>query len=536
MAENMMTQSTPASNPARRAVPRVLTIAGTDPTGGAGIQADIKAITEAGGFALSVVTAVVSQNTRGVREVHGIDEHTIGAQLSAVVDDVEVDGVKIGMLGTAATARAVGEFLDEHDFPVVVLDPVMVATSGDRLLDEDAEGEVIDLCRRVDVITPNLKELAVLARAEQAGSLDEGVAQAKPLAAEWGTTIVVKGGHLTGREAGNVAVAPDGSTRAVSARRIDTTTTHGTGCTLSSALATRLAAGEETGAALEWATRLVHEALAAGEELGVGKGNGPLDHSHRSRRLAAAADTSPWPAIAAAPEEIDDPAEVGDLSGEGPEPHVLAAGPWTEALWRAGRGVYRETLELQFIRQLADGSLPESQFRFYLSQDARYLEEYSGALAALTARAFDPADGVAWARSAQQCLDEEAELHRTYLHGETHVPLSPVTLAYTSSLKAATLGRDYAVGAAAVLPCFWIYAEVGLDLAKNNSEDHPYTEWLSAYGDGEFLDDTRAAVERVERALAGAGPKARAEALRQYLYAAYYEREFFAQATRASVA
>ena len=510
-----MTQSTPASNPARRAVPRVLTIAGTDPTGGAGIQADIKAITEAGGFALSVVTAVVSQNTRGVREVHGIDEHTIGAQLSAVVDDVEVDGVKIGMLGTAATARAVGEFLDEHDFPVVVLDPVMVATSGDRLLDEDAEGEVIDLCRRVDVITPNLKELAVLARAEQAGSLDEGVAQAKPLAAEWGTTIVVKGGHLTGREAGNVAVAPDGSTRAVSARRIDTTTTHGTGCTLSSALATR---------------------LAAGEELGVGKGNGPLDHSHRSRRLAAAADTSPWPAIAAAPEEIDDPAEVGDLSGEGPEPHVLAAGPWTEALWRAGRGVYRETLELQFIRQLADGSLPESQFRFYLSQDARYLEEYSGALAALTARAFDPADGVAWARSAQQCLDEEAELHRTYLHGETHVPLSPVTLAYTSSLKAATLGRDYAVGAAAVLPCFWIYAEVGLDLAKNNSEDHPYTEWLSAYGDGEFLDDTRAAVERVERALAGAGPKARAEALRQYLYAAYYEREFFAQATRASVA
>lgn len=236
--------------------PRVLSIAGTDPTGGAGIQADLKSISAAGGYGMSVVTALVAQNTQGVRSVHVPPVDFLQEQLDSVIDDVEIDAVKIGMLADAAITAKVAAFLRRlpADVPVV-LDPVMVATSGDRLLEEEAEQAVRDLCSQVDLITPNSKELAVLTQTDEASDLEEAIAMAKEWAKAANTAVVVKGGHLDADIADNAVVNPDGSVHRVAASRVDTKNTHGTGCSLSSALATRLGAGDSPAAALTWSTQ-----------------------------------------------------------------------------------------------------------------------------------------------------------------------------------------------------------------------------------------------------------------------------------------
>lgn len=185
-----------------REVPRVLSIAGTDPTGGAGLQADLKSIAAAGGYGMAVVTALVAQNTCGVRSVHTPPLSFLQEQFDAVTDDVVIDAVKIGMLGDTAITQLVSEWLQQVKPPVVVLDPVMVATSGDRLLTAEAEeamrglvetaGDVADLA----VVTPNVPELAVLAGEGRAESLGEALAQGERVLATTQAAVLVKGGHL----------------------------------------------------------------------------------------------------------------------------------------------------------------------------------------------------------------------------------------------------------------------------------------------------------------------------------------------------
>ncbi|RSZ63446.1 bifunctional hydroxymethylpyrimidine kinase/phosphomethylpyrimidine kinase [Corynebacterium hylobatis] len=503
--------------------PRVLSIAGTDPTGGAGIQADLKSIAAAGGFGMAAVTALVAQNTHGVRSVHTPPHDFLREQLAAVFDDVTVDAVKIGMLGDAATVAVVTEALAAREVGQVVLDPVMVASSGDRLLEPDAEAAVRELARRVDVITPNLRELAVLCDTEMAVDLDEAITQATGLAAETETVVIVKGGHLTGAAADNAVVHPDGAVHHVPTRRVDTKNTHGTGCSLSAALATRLAAGEPVAHALEWSTRWLHEAIRHADGLEVGGGHGPVDHFHRTHRLTAAADATPWP----------------HLSGElptipAPVPHLAPAGPHTRAMWEATGQVWAEIMDLAFIRELREGTLRQRDFAFYLDQDAQYLNRYSRALALLSAGAPDQEGQIGWAESAREVLEGEAQLHRDWLGSQdiTVTAPSPVTLAYTNFLVASCAVEPYAVGAAAVLPCFWLYAEIGFELMRDNHEGHPYRAWLETYGGEEFTAGARAAIARTERALAAASPEEREQAMAAYLNACIYEREFFAQADR----
>ncbi|HRL80819.1 MAG TPA: bifunctional hydroxymethylpyrimidine kinase/phosphomethylpyrimidine kinase, partial [Propioniciclava sp.] len=182
------------SAPLRPAVPRVLSIAGTDPTGGAGTAADLKSITAAGGYGMAVVTSLVAQNTRGVRDVHLPPTAFLTEQLDAVSDDVDLHAVKTGMLATADIIAAVATWLEAHPPAVLVVDPVMVATSGDRLLDADAEAAMRDFCRRASVITPNTDELAVLTQSTPATTQDEAIAQARGWAQETGTAVVVKTG------------------------------------------------------------------------------------------------------------------------------------------------------------------------------------------------------------------------------------------------------------------------------------------------------------------------------------------------------
>ena len=275
--------------------PRVLSIAGTDPTGGAGTAADLKSITAAGGFGMAAVTAVVAQNTHGVSDIHVPPAQFLAAQLRAVSDDVELEAVKTGMLGTAEIIAAVANWLSAHPPRVLVVDPVMVATSGDRLLEPAAEQAMIRFCSLATAVTPNIDELAVLTGEPRAHDEDEALAQAARWSEATGVAVVVKTGHLDSRAVTNTWIAADGTRHRVHSTRVDTTSTHGTGCSLAAALATRLGAGEDPATALAWVTDWLHEAITHGAALQVGSGHGPVDHSHRARRLAAEAEAEQLP-------------------------------------------------------------------------------------------------------------------------------------------------------------------------------------------------------------------------------------------------
>ena len=555
--------STPATSTAVGTlnVPRVLSIAGTDPSGGAGIQADLKSITASGGYGMCVTTSLVAQNTCGVREVFTPPLEFLTAQLAAVFDDVTVDAVKIGMLGDADTIRTVRTWLSEHPVPVVVLDPVMIASSGDRLLQAEAEQALRDLVPLVDVITPNVPELAVLCQKEPAQTFDEAHEQAANLAADTGTTVIVKGGHLHGEDAGNTAVFPDGTCAHVRTPRLESRNTHGTGCSLSSSLATRLGVellqhteaaehaadqqltSEDTHRALQWSTLWLHESIAAGAglQVGSGEGHGPVDHAARARRLEAAASSYPWHHLLATTDS-----EGNTLDGTSPErllpvspvpagkAVVKPAGPWTAALWAAGGETWHQILDLSFVRALGEGTLDEDLFAFYLDQDALYLRDYSRALATLSARADTAAAQVHWAAGAHEAIAAESQLHEGWLANRARLGgPSPITMGYTNFLRASAAGDDYVVGAAAILPCYWLYEEVGAVLSSQNHADHPYAEWLSMYGGEDFAADVARSLAEVERAFEAASPAQRVRAARAYLSACVYEREFFDQAHRA---
>lgn len=261
--------------------PRVLSIAGTDPTGGAGIQADLKSIAAHRGYGMAVVTALVAQNTCGVRSVHLPPASFLTAQLEAVSDDVTVDAVKIGMLAETDQVQAVAEWLATVAPPVVVLDPVIVATSGDRLLSREAEGALEDLIPQVHLITPNVPELAVLSSTSPADSWEELLGQAHEIADRYGVAVLAKGGHLPGDTVYDTVIDPaagEEDALVVGSPRVLTSNTHGTGCSLSAAMATLRPQRETWDAALEEAKRWLTAGIEAGGELHVGRGHGPIHH------------------------------------------------------------------------------------------------------------------------------------------------------------------------------------------------------------------------------------------------------------------
>ncbi len=261
-------------------IPNVLSIAGSDPSGGAGIQADLKTFSALGCYGMAALTALTAQNTRGVSGVHAPPAEFVGAQVAAVFADVKVAAVKIGMLATGEIARAVAAELAVRPDVPVVLDPVLVATSGDSLGTPDVvEAMRRDLMPRATVITPNLPEAARLA--EEAIPQDEAGMRrlAERLCALGARAALVKGGHLTGSDA--VDLLFDGTRHyTFRARRIETRNTHGTGCTLSSAIAAFLARGWTLSEAIAAAKDYLTGALAASSVLDVGGGHGPVHHFH----------------------------------------------------------------------------------------------------------------------------------------------------------------------------------------------------------------------------------------------------------------
>ncbi|MCW2602270.1 MAG: bifunctional hydroxymethylpyrimidine kinase/phosphomethylpyrimidine kinase [Pseudonocardiales bacterium] len=271
-----------------RGHPRVvLSIAGSDPSGGAGIQADLKTFAALGAYGCAVVTSLTAQSTLGVSGVFPIPAGFVREQLDALFADVAIDAVKIGMLANAAIAHEVAAVLDAYRPPIVILDPVMVATSGDRLLTEDAEDVLREeLLPRADVITPNLPEAAALLGVEPARTAEHCREQARALLGAGARRVLLKGGHLDGDSATDLLAFPDGVIVALSAPRVDTRNTHGTGCTLSSALAVRAAeSAVGTDGRPDWldaarsAKAYLTRALQGADALRIGGGHGPVSHS-----------------------------------------------------------------------------------------------------------------------------------------------------------------------------------------------------------------------------------------------------------------
>ncbi len=276
-------------------IPRVLSIAGTDPTGGAGIQADLKSIAAMGGYGMAVVTSLVAQNTLGVRSVHTPPAHFLIEQLEAVSDDVTIDAVKIGMLTDAGTIAVVRDWLRQVHPPLVVLDPVMVASSGDRLLAAYAETALRELVSQADLVTPNLPELAVLVDEPVAEDWPAAIEQGKKLSTASGTIVLVKGGHLSTESSPDALVDVTGRIGRASESvvefihpRVATKNTHGTGCSLSSAVATVMARTGDWVGAVRQAKSWLQDALTHADELEVGHGNGPINHFHQLWAAAAA--------------------------------------------------------------------------------------------------------------------------------------------------------------------------------------------------------------------------------------------------------
>lgn len=262
----------------------VLTIAGSDSIGGAGIQADIKTMLANGVYAMSAVTALTAQNTQGVAAIMDASPEFLAAEIDAVFDDIRPAAVKIGMVSAAALIKVIAGRLCAHKAENIVVDPVMVATSGARLLDEDASDSLTaELFPFAALITPNLPELELLT-GDSITSREERIDAARKLAAKWGCAVLSKGGH-TEKSADDILVT-DGETTVFPGTRIDTKNTHGTGCTLSSAIAANLAKGASLTAAIRQAKDYVAGALAA--DLKMGKGHGPLHHGFdlKSRFLA----------------------------------------------------------------------------------------------------------------------------------------------------------------------------------------------------------------------------------------------------------
>lgn len=480
-------------------IPRVLSIAGTDPTGGAGIQADLKSIGANDGYGMAVVTALVAQNTQGVRSSHTPPVSFLREQLDAVSDDVAIDAVKIGMLGQRDVIEAVAEWLGRNRPPVVVLDPVMIATSGDRLLAEEAEEALRRLVGQADLVTPNLPELAVLLQEAPATTWDGALEQAQRLSTRHGTAVLVKGGHLA--TAGcpdavvDMSLPASQQVRQLDGQRIATRNTHGTGCSLSSALATVRPRTDNWIEALTIVKQWLATALEQSEMLDVGSGSGPIHHFHRYKT-------------------------------EAPD-------SFSRRLWEDSAGVREQIFALDFIGQLERGTLAREQFNYYLSQDALYLEGYARTLNTISSLATTEADRAFWADAAENCVNVEAELHRDWLGDDGAAPsCGPVTGGYLQFLESAAGTGDYAEAVAAAVPCFWLYAHVGEALhgrylQQADAHAHPYRAWLKTYADPDFRAATDRAVRIMDFAAAAAGHQQQGRIRQAFETAVGWELKFF---------
>ncbi len=260
--------------------PRILSIAGSDSGGGAGIQADLKTTAALGCYGMTAITAITAQNTLGVTGIHAIPPEMLARQIDAVATDIGIDAIKIGMLHDPEIVHVVARAIRTYGWTRVVLDPVMVAASGDRLIAEETVDVLVrELFPLATVVTPNLDEAALLA-GRRIASEAELEASADSLLALGAPAVLLKGGHLPGPEVVDLLACCGQPLQRLTAARVESRNIHGTGCTLSSAIACRLALGDALPEAVLAARGYVRGALAAGAEVQTGQGHGPLNHGY----------------------------------------------------------------------------------------------------------------------------------------------------------------------------------------------------------------------------------------------------------------
>ncbi len=258
--------------------PRILTIAGSDSGGGAGIQADLKTFSALGTFGMTAITAITAQNTCGVTAIQGLPPDIIGAQIDAVFEDIGVDAVKIGMLHAPQIVRVVADRLRKYRPRFIILDPVMVATSGAKLIENETISVLMsDLFPLADLVTPNLDELVILSAGASITTPDQMETAARGLLRTRCKAVLAKGGHLSGDSLTDIYVSTT-QTRRMNSPRIESNNLHGTGCTLSSAIAAYCGLGESLTDAITQARAFVREAIAQGADVKTGHGQGPLNH------------------------------------------------------------------------------------------------------------------------------------------------------------------------------------------------------------------------------------------------------------------
>ena len=257
---------------------RVLSIAGSDSGGGAGIQADLKTFSALGCYGMTAITALTAQNTTGVQAIHGVPAAFLKAQLQSVLDDIGVDAVKIGMLHSPDVVEVVAWAIDHYGLKQVVLDPVMVATSGDRLIAQETVAVLVsELFPRVQLVTPNLDEASLLLQ-KNLSQIDELQPAGLELLAMGAKAVLLKGGHLQGDVLCDVLHQLGTDARVFQSTRIHSRNVHGTGCSLSSAIAAYLALGHDMHSAVEQARAFIRQAIASGAAVKTGEGHGPLNH------------------------------------------------------------------------------------------------------------------------------------------------------------------------------------------------------------------------------------------------------------------
>ena len=257
---------------------RVLSIAGSDSGGGAGIQADLKTFSALGCYGMTAITALTAQNTTGVQAIHGVPAVFLKAQLQSVLDDIGVDAVKIGMLHSPDVVEVVAWAIDHYGLKQVVLDPVMVATSGDRLIAQETVAVLVsELFPRVQLVTPNLDEASLLLQ-KNLSQIDELQPAGLELLAMGAKAVLLKGGHVQGDVLCDVLHQLGTDARVFQSTRIHSRNVHGTGCSLSSAIAAYLALGHDMHTAVEQARAFIRQAIASGAAVKTGEGHGPLNH------------------------------------------------------------------------------------------------------------------------------------------------------------------------------------------------------------------------------------------------------------------
>ncbi|CAE6441375.1 unnamed protein product [Rhizoctonia solani] len=519
----------------------ILTIAGTDPSGGAGIQADLKTFAAHGCYGTSVVTALVAQNTQGVQAIHAPPPDFVAHQIQCVLDDIPPRAIKTGMLTDEPTLRAVLKTLKEFyagdkAMPPLVVDPVMVSTSGHSLLESSANALIKEeLVPLAAMITPNAPEAELLLGLEPGSVKDleamlgaaEGISKLGPRA------TLVKGGHcklssgdvlalVKTRDADTLYVRWDAGCgpdqpailRLENARameevvvdvlhlqdpkadgvatvtlfvrpRLETTSTHGTGCTLSAALACAFAQGLNPFDAVVQATRYSHQAIATAPH--VGKGHGPLNHGHSV------------------------------IARIIPQPTPVNPYPFVSALINSCPGLWREYIEHPFVTQLAAGKLPAESFVHYLKQDYIYLKHYARAHGLLAAKS-STFSGAGAAATIVLHIVRESQMHVDYCAkwGVTPeeleaTPELPATAAYARYIMDVGYQGDDFMLIIAVASCLLGYAEVGKRLlaAGANTEGNPYKRWIEDYGGVEFQEATKRGIDLMEQRAAGDPPSAR---------------------------